>query len=84
MCVCVCVCDFHDGSDGKESACYAGDLGSIPGLGRSPREVNSCAQACVNSLLPECLGGEGSRLGPCGRERGVGRGWGRSGLGHTS
>ena len=24
------------GSDGKESACDAGDLGSIPGLGRSP------------------------------------------------
>ena len=23
------------GSDGKESACNAGDLGSIPGLGRS-------------------------------------------------
>ena len=23
---------------GKESACNAGDLGSIPGLGRSPRE----------------------------------------------
>ena len=27
-----------DGSDGKESACNAGDLGSIPGLGRSPDE----------------------------------------------
>ena len=27
---------FPDGSDGKESACNAGDLGSIPGLGRSP------------------------------------------------
>ena len=26
------------GSDGKESACNAGDLGSIPGLGRSPGE----------------------------------------------
>ena len=24
------------GSDGKESACSAGDLGSVPGLGRSP------------------------------------------------
>ena len=29
-----------DGSDGKESACSAGDLGSIPGLGRSPGEGN--------------------------------------------
>ena len=31
---------FPRGSDGKESACSAGDLGSIPGLGRSPREGN--------------------------------------------
>ena len=31
---------FHDGSDGKESACNAGDLGSIPGLGRPPGEGN--------------------------------------------
>ena len=28
------------GSDGKESACSAGDTGSIPGLGRSPGEGN--------------------------------------------
>ena len=27
---------FLDGSDGKELTCNAGDLGSIPGLGRSP------------------------------------------------
>ena len=26
---------FPSGSDGEESACNAGDLGSIPGLGRS-------------------------------------------------
>ena len=26
------------GSTGKESACHEGDLGSIPGLGRSPEE----------------------------------------------
>ena len=31
---------FLGGSDGKEPACNAGDLGSIPGLGRSPGEVN--------------------------------------------
>ena len=30
------------GSDGKESACNAGDLGLIPGLGRSPREGKGC------------------------------------------
>ena len=29
---------FLCGSAGKESACSAGDLGSIPGLGRSPGE----------------------------------------------
>ena len=28
------------GSDGKESACNAGDLGSIPGSGRFPGESN--------------------------------------------
>ena len=28
---------FPGGSDGKESACNEGDLGSIPGLRRSPR-----------------------------------------------
>ena len=31
---------FPAGSDSKESVCNAGDLGSIPGLGRSPREGN--------------------------------------------
>ena len=31
---------FPGGSDGKESACNAGDPGSIPGLGRYPREGN--------------------------------------------
>ena len=34
---------------GKESACSAGDLGSIPGLGRSPGEGNG------NSLQYYCL-----------------------------
>ena len=38
-----------DGSDGKESACNAGDLGSIPGLGRSPGEGNG------NPLQYSCL-----------------------------
>ena len=37
------------GSDGKESACNAGDLGSIPGLGRSPGEGNG------NPLQCSCL-----------------------------
>ena len=37
------------GSDGKESACSAGDLGSVPGLGRSPEEGNG------NPLQYSCL-----------------------------
>ena len=41
--------EFPDGSDGKESACNAGDLGSIPGLGRSPGEANG------NPLQYSCL-----------------------------
>ena len=31
---------FPGGSDGKESVSNAGDLGLIPGLGRSPGEKN--------------------------------------------
>ena len=31
---------FPGGSDSRASACSAGDPGSIPGLGRSPREAN--------------------------------------------
>ena len=27
---------FPGGSDGKESVCNAGDVGTIPGLGRAP------------------------------------------------
>ena len=41
--------DFPGGSDGKESACSAGDLGSIPGLGRSPGEGHG------NPLQYSCL-----------------------------
>ena len=33
---------FHGGSDGKEYACNAGDLGLILGLERSPGEGNGC------------------------------------------
>ena len=34
----MCVYGFSDCSVGKESACNEGDLGLIPGLGRSPGE----------------------------------------------
>ena len=40
---------FSSGSDGKESACNAGDLGSILGSGRSPGEANG------NLLQYSCL-----------------------------
>ena len=40
---------FPGGSDGKESACNAGDPGSISGLGRSPGEGNG------NPLQYYCL-----------------------------
>ena len=38
-----CNCSFPCGSAGKESACNAGDLGSISGLGRSPGEGKGCS-----------------------------------------
>ena len=40
---------FPGGSDGKEFACSAGDLGLIPGSGRSPGEGNG------NPLQYSCL-----------------------------
>ena len=45
---------FPGGSVGKESACNVGDLGTIPGSGRSPGEGNdsplqySCLKNSVN------------------------------------
>ena len=40
---------FPAGSDGKVSACNAGDTGSIPGSGRFPGEGNG------NPLQHSCL-----------------------------
>ena len=37
---------FPGGSDSKESTCDAGDLGSIPGSGRSPGERNGYPLQC--------------------------------------
>ena len=37
---------FPGGSDNKESACNEGDLGLIPGLGRSPGEGNNYPLDC--------------------------------------
>ena len=45
-----CLCIINPGdSDSKESACDAGDLGSVSGLGRSPGEGNG------NPLQFSCL-----------------------------
>ena len=38
--ICTHIWGFPHGSDGRESACNAGKLSSIPRLGRSPREGN--------------------------------------------
>ena len=40
---------FPGGSDGKESACNSGDMGLIPGLGRSPGKGHG------NHLQYSCL-----------------------------
>ena len=41
------------GSDGKESACNAGDTGLIPGSGRSPGEENGNPHqySCLNNPM---------------------------------
>ena len=44
-----CISDFPGGSDGKAPAYNVGDLGSIPGSGRSPGEGNG------NPLQYSCL-----------------------------
>ena len=44
----VLLAGFPGGSDGEESACNAGDPGSIPGSGRSPGEGNG------NSITLAC------------------------------
>ena len=50
-------CPLHGGSDGKVSACNVGDLGSVPGLGRSHGEGN------CNPLLPGKFQGLRSLVG---------------------
>ena len=42
---------FPGGSDGKASACSAGDLGSIPGSGRFPEK-----EMVIQTLQYSCLG----------------------------
>ena len=44
---------FAGGSKGKGSACSAGDLGSIPGSGRSPGEGNGypLQYSCLENFM---------------------------------
>ena len=56
---------FPDGSEGKVSACNARDLGSIPGLGRSPGEGNGnpLQYPCLENPTPVFLPGESQGRG---------------------
>ena len=47
------MCHFPGGSDGKVSACNVGDLGLIPGLGRSPRggHGNPLQYSCLENSM---------------------------------
>ena len=44
---------FGIGSDGKESACNTGDMGSTPGLQRSPGEAKSypLQHSCLDNSM---------------------------------
>ena len=46
------VLGFPDGSNGKEVACKAEDLGSIPGSGRFPREGNGNPSSILAWEIP--------------------------------
>ena len=65
-CILICLCSFPGGSDSEESACNEGDLGSIPGLGRSPGEGNGNP---LQVFLPGESNGQRSLVGysPWGR-----------------
>ena len=51
--ICRALLGFPGGSDGKGSACTAGDLGSIPGSGRSPRggHGNPLQYSCLENPM---------------------------------
>ena len=60
---------FPGGSDGKESACNVGDLGLIPGLGRSPGGGHD------NSLQCSCLENPHGQKSLVGCSPGVPKSW---------
>ena len=43
--------DFPGGSDGKETSYNAGDLGSILGWGRSPKEGYPLQYSCLENSM---------------------------------
>ena len=53
----VYVVGFPGGSDGEESACNAGNLGYIPGLGRSRGEGNGypLQYSCLENSMDRSL-----------------------------
>ena len=63
-----CSLGFPGGSDGKVSVCNAGDLGSIPGLGRFPAEGNGklLQYSCLENPMD---GGAWCRLLSMGSQR---------------
>ena len=63
--------NFPRGSNGKETACNAGDLGSISGSGRSPRERNG------NLLQYSCLENSMDRRAWWATVHGVAKDWTR-------
>ena len=60
---------FTGGSDNKESVCNAGDLGSIPELGRSPGE------GIGNPLQYSCLENSKDREAQCTTVQGIAKIW---------
>ena len=52
---------FPGGSAGKESACNVGDLGSIPGVGRSPGEGNATHSSILAWGISWTIGFTGSQ-----------------------
>ena len=68
---------FPGGTDGKESACNVGDLGLIPGLGRSPGEENG------NPLQYTCLENSMDKGAWQSTAHGVTKSWTRLSAFHT-
>ena len=52
---------FPGGSAGKESTCNVGDLGLIPGLGRSPREGKATHSSILALRIPWTASSMGSK-----------------------